>query len=497
MTGNSGATQFSVIQGSGTGNLLRDRIAIPDAPRLSAPELAADMAELFALGLVQDLRPEALLDPHCAVRIDGATRFTMHELLCELRNLSWFDAARPEGRMCPDTSALSDDPWASEADRRRASRCNGEGQLTLASVLRGGVSLRGGGPVLSALWDSDHVVSHAQSGSDSWPTEAAPMSDWIVWCAKHSRAGLRLPWGPVRAVKDPTLGDRAQALFQISPARPFHTAALEALSRGTRVAPGLPSAELWTGSRLFALMAEAEDMARRFARAQALCPNRMTRPAVLSAQMTVWMAQEGPEQAWGDKEAHGAAAELANAAPNLLHWVSRANRARRGPHRFETSVFLPLTGPDSQHLTPSDLAPHAIVAGALATLLKAILDTSSRSQLHEVTDQSATRVLADQLDQLASNMALMRCVSGGFFPAENHQDLRLGQAIALHLLRDRMEQDNCSATLAFRDLDGRSLRVQAHPRRFGRGMAELRCDGQPIAWPQEASHPAAHLTAVS
>ncbi|SNS14802.1 hypothetical protein [Antarctobacter heliothermus] len=73
MTRNSGLTRFTVIDGGGTGRSVRDRIAVPEAPSLSPPELAADMAELFALGLVQDLRAEALLDPHCAVRIDGAT----------------------------------------------------------------------------------------------------------------------------------------------------------------------------------------------------------------------------------------------------------------------------------------------------------------------------------------------------------------------------------------------------------------------------------------
>ncbi|WP_323766843.1 bromoperoxidase [Antarctobacter sp.] len=495
MTRNSGVTRFAVIDGGGTGRSVRDRIAVPEGPCLSAPELAADMAELFALGLVQDLRAEALLDPHCAVRIDGATRFTMHELLCELRNLSWFDAGKT--LVTTAAGALSADAQHDEVCQRRALRCNGEGQLTLHSFLRGGVALRGGGPVLSALWDSDHVVARNPNGADNWPTEGAPMSEWIGWCAEHSRAGLRLPWGPVRATQDPSLCDRAEALHQTQPARPFHNAALVALARGVDVAAGLPGPSLWTGSRLFSLMAEAEAMARKFARTQASRPGRMPRPAVTAAQMTVWLAQEEGRHGRQGDVYRVAAEELASAAPNLLHWVSRANRARRGPQRFDLSLFLPLAGPERQHLNPSDLAPHAIVAGALATLLKAVFDTSPRTQLQAVGERGPSLALDDQVDRLASNVALMRCVTGGFFPAENIQDLRLGQAIALHLLRDRMERDNRSAGLAFRDLDGRSLQVQAHPRRFGRGFAELRCDGTPIAWPQEACHPAAHLTAVS
>lgn len=491
MTRNSGLTRFAVIDGGGTGRSVRDRIAVPEAPCLSPPELAADMAELFALGLVQDLRAEALLDPHCAVRIDGATRFTMHELLCELRNLSWFDAGRLMG--ATDPSRTGD----KGAARRRALRCNGDGQLTLHSFLRGGVALRGGGPVLSALWDSDHVVAHSQSGAEEWPSEAAPMSEWLGWCAEHSRAGLRLPWGAVRAPQDPSLSDRAEALHQTPAARPFHNAALRALAQGGGGAAGLLDSGRWTGPRLFSLMAEAESLARRFARLQATRADRMLRPAVTAAQMTVWLAHEEGRHGRKSEIYRAAAEELANAAPNLLHWVSRANRARRGPQRFDVSLFLPLAGPERQHLNPSDLASHAIVAGALATLLKAVFDTSPRSQLQAVGNSGPSLALEDQVDRLAANVALMRCVTGGYFPAENIQDLRLGQAIALHLLRDRLEGDNRSAAMAFRDLDGRSLQIQAHPRRFGRGLAELRCDGTLIAWPQEACHPSAHLTAVS
>lgn len=492
MTRISGLTRFTVINGGGTGRSVRDRIAVPEAPCLSPPELAADMAELFALGLVQDLRAEALLDPHCAVRIDGATRFTMHELLCELRNLSWFDGARAVRPT--DVSQAGQD----SAALRRALRCNGDGQLTLHSFLRGGVALRGGGPVLSALWDADHVVARCHCGTDDWPSEAAPMSEWERWCAEHRSAGLCLPLGAVRgATQDPSLGDRAMSLHQTQAARPFHNAALAALVRGAEMAAGLPAPGLWTGPRLFSLMAEAESLARRFARVQASWPDRMPRPAVTAAQMTVWLAQEEGRHGRRADAYRAAAEELAGAAPNLLHWVSRANRARRGPQRFAVSLFLPLAGPERQHLTPSDLAAHAIVAGALATLIKAVFDTSPRMQLQAVGDSGPATTLEDQVDRLAANVALMRCVTGGYFPAENIQDLRLGQAIALHLLRDRMEADNRSARLAFRDFDGRSLQVQAHPRRFGRGLAELRCDAVPIAWPQEAGHPAAHLTAVS
>lgn len=494
MTPATATGRFRVITGGGTRADHGESLAIPPAPRMGAGELAADMAELFALGLVQDLRAEAVVDPYCAVRVDGATRFTMHELLCELRNLSWFDN-NPLGSLDNPASPGSR-AGQGDAGHRRATRCNSDGQLTLQSLLRGGVALRVGGPLQSTAWASDYEAGIALDPVLTHPEESAPMSDWLGWCARQSGAGLRLPGTHLRPKLDLALGDRSEALHRTPPARPFHNAALVALETGAGMDDGLPEDGLWTGQRLLALMAQAERLARRIPMYRAGQPNRAPRPAVTAARMTVWLAREERQTDSNGALFREAADELAKAAPNLLHWVSRANRARRGPQRFDACLFLPLSGPDRQHLTPSDLASHAIVAGALATLIKAVCDTSRRAQLQMVGRRGPAQALTEQVDRLAADIGVLRSVSGGFFPAETHQDLRLGQAIALHLLRQTLEQDNRSAQLSVRDFDGQSLQITSHPRRFGRGHAELRNDGDPMDWPQEAGHPAAHLTAV-
>ncbi|SMX41011.1 bromoperoxidase [Maliponia aquimaris] len=494
MTGTPSARIFNVIEGNGSGPSLRDRITLPPAPRLTPAELAADMAELFALGLLQDQRPETLVDPHSWVRVDGATRFTMHELLCELRTLSWFDGRAPR----PGTGAADSSPAGQgEADHRRALRLNGDGQLTLRSLLRGGVALRNGGPVISAFWKNDIEIYAGHGPAGDAPAETAALSDWLVWCGRHSRAGLQRPGEHPQAPRRVTLGARAEALHRTAPARPFHNAALAVLARGAGMDGGLPADGAWTGPRLLALMAEAESLSLRFARLQTVRPDRLPRPAVTAARMTGWRLREDHRPAPQGADYGEAIEELASAAPNLLTWVSRANRALRGPQRCDGGLFLPLAGPSRQHLNPSDLAAHVIVAGALATLIKAVFDTSRQAQVRMVGDRGPALALEDQIDRMAANISVLRCVAGGYFPSENVQDLRLGQAIALHLLRDRMERDNRSATLSFRDFDGQSVQILSHPRPLGRGHAGLRRDGLPSDWPQEAGHPAAHLTAVS
>lgn len=495
MTRRSTSTGFQVIDGDGRGQPLRDGLALPEPPCMGAAELAADLAELYALGLMQDVNPQALTDPHQEVRIDRTTTVTVHELLCELRNLDWFDAQTLVPRHNP--AGLSLPSEAGEAAQRRALRWNGDDQLTLQGLLRGGVALRRDGAVMSRLWEVDHWVAMPFGQGDQLPGEGSPMSAWQDWCARSSQAGMRLPcaWG--LAVHRLTLGDRAEAMHLMPPAWPFHNAALMALAHRPAMDPELPEAAGWTGSRLFALMAEAETLACQTAQVRAGRPDRMPRPGVAAARMTVWLSRDDAQADQARETYQAAATELADCAGNLLRWVGLANQARRGPQQFDPSLFLPLSGPERQYLNPSDIAPHVIVAGALATLMKAVFATSGPAQLHAVGSGGPNWALEDQVDRLASNVALMRCVTGGWFPAENHQDLRIGQAIALHLLRARMQSDNRSARMSLRDFDGCSLQLVSHPRHFGRGHAELLRNGEPIAWPQESGHPAAHLTEVS
>jgi ATP phosphoribosyltransferase regulatory subunit HisZ len=101
-----------------------------------------------------------------------------------------------------------------------------------------------------------------------------------------------------------------------------------------------------------------------------------------------------------------------------------------------------------------------------------------------------------EVDRLARDIARARVVGAACLPGEAHAHLRQGQALALALLRAALEADNRSARLVLRDFDGRALVLQANPRHAGRGLALLRADGVPIAWPQDRAPATAHLTRV-
>lgn len=446
------------------------------------------MAEIFALSLLRHQPLAALRDPHGTTDVDGRTRFALSELLCELRNLPWWDGAA-------QTEAEASGPWQSHPHQRWAQRCNVDGQLTLRTLFSAGLSLRGETAAVSALWDTDHVAA-TPDPTTARPSDAAPMSEWATWCARASGAGLRWPDAPPSEPVT-TLDDMTARLYPMAPARPFHNAALAALSRGAALDAGLQvPGSPWDGARVMALMAQAEALARRVALCQAMQSDRLPRPVVTAARMTVWLAHEERAPQTDAALYRAAAEELAQLAPNLLAWVSRSNRAHRGAGRFDTTLFLPLSS-DTDHVRlPEDLAVHGVVAGALATVLKAVFDTSRRTQFQTVGAAAPSMALGEEVDRLVANICLARCVSGAYHPAENDSDIRLGQAVALHALRDVLERENRSAGLSFTDFDGRLVDVRSHPRHLGRGTAEIRLDHSPVAWPQDAASPAAHLTAV-
>ena len=479
-------TTLKVIDGGGARIGPRHQAIVPEAPHLCVSELAADMAENYALSLLRKRGLADLDDPHCAVWIDSATHFTLHELLCDLRSLAWFDQTRSLPEIAGDA----------EAEQRRALRWNADGQLTLRTLFNCGVALRGTQTRVSRFWSGDHAGTVTDPVRRP-PAPDAPMSVWLDWCGRHSGATLQTPPEREGAIDPGTLEDMSGGLHETPAGRPFYNAALKALAHRAALDGGLALSEpMWRGPRLLALMAEAETRARRAALDLLMSRSRLARPAVTAARMTVWLAREERGNEPTNALYRAAADELAECAPNLLYWVSRDNGTLRGCQRFDTSLFLPLAEPERQAVPPSDCASHVVVAGAMATLLKAVFDTSRRAQIQMVGTMGPAQALGEEADRMASNIALARIVSGGWHPAENIQQLRLGQAIALQVLRETLETDNRSATLDLTDFDDRPLRIEAHPRHFGRGFAQLRANGAAVPWPQEAAPPAAHLTAV-
>ncbi len=448
------------------------------------------MAEIFTASLLSRVPVSTLDDPHTEVPVSPGTTVSLHEVLCQMRSLSWCDAGTPLAEAAP--------AYGLAAHQRRKLRWNGDRQLTLGTLFRGGVQLPcGQASRLSRLFETDARRGDAFGPIDG-PGEAAPLSEWLRWSAEHSGAGLELPGRAEQIADLQTHQDMAQHCLGAPAGRLFYNTALAALSNDAPLDPGLPETSetnaLWTGGRLLALLEEVERRARFAALDQLSAKDRLSRPAVTAARMTVYLAREERHETPEDDTYRHAADELSLAAPDLLFWVSRANAFGRGRVRFERSLFLPV-GAANAPFHPVDAATHMVVAGAMATVLKAVLDTSSPARLRLGRPASDAVDLALELDKAVSNIAMARTLNG-YYPSENHQDMRVGQNIALQVLRDALERDNVDASLALRDFDGRALRLQAQARPLGRGAAKLQVESEWMGWPRGTARQDTHLTAV-
>ena len=109
------------------------------------------------------------------------------------------------------------------------------------------------------------------------------------------------------------------------------------------------------------------------------------------------------------------------------------------------SYLLPQAYPEGCPLHPSYPSGHATIAGACATVLKAFFDESfpiEEPVVPRADGLSLTPYLGPmltvggELDKLASNVALARSAAGIHWRSDNVAGLRLGEAIALDLLRE-------------------------------------------------------------
>lgn len=142
--------------------------------------------------------------------------------------------------------------------------------------------------------------------------------------------------------------------------------------------------------------------------------------------------------------------------------VARLREQRRG-------WLLPQAYPEGSPVHPSYPAAHAVTAGACATVLKAFFDETyvvpdpveaapdGRSLLPW---KGRPLTIGDELDKLAANIGLGRDFAGVHWRSDCAEGLRLGEAVALDLLRERRLLPNETFTgFSLRRFDGARVTV--------------------------------------
>jgi hypothetical protein len=139
--------------------------------------------------------------------------------------------------------------------------------------------------------------------------------------------------------------------------------------------------------------------------------------------------------------------KTANRYPGTLHVdVLDAPVLGRVEARFG-SFLHPQSFPEGCPTHPSYSAGHATVAGACVTILKAVFDETVAIENPVVPDAdglslvpwtgSATLTVGGELNKLASNVATGRNLAGVHWRSDAIESMKLGEAIAISILRDQ------------------------------------------------------------
>lgn len=120
---------------------------------------------------------------------------------------------------------------------------------------------------------------------------------------------------------------------------------------------------------------------------------------------------------------------------------------RLGKYMPAGNALLPQAFPEGSPTHPAYGAGHATVAGACTTILKAWFDESTVIQNPVVPDVTGTVLVpytgtenltvGGELNKIASNVALGRNMAGVHWRSDATESLKLGEAIALSVLRDQ------------------------------------------------------------
>jgi hypothetical protein len=138
------------------------------------------------------------------------------------------------------------------------------------------------------------------------------------------------------------------------------------------------------------------------------------------------------------------------------------------------TYLLPMAFPEGSPAHPAYGAGHATVAGACVTILKALFDAERpfadfAAPVIALDDGSAVTpylgadagllTVAGELNKLASNVATGRNIAGVHWRTDGVESLRLGEAVAISLLRDQKLCLNETASFTFRRFDGTLITI--------------------------------------
>jgi hypothetical protein len=160
---------------------------------------------------------------------------------------------------------------------------------------------------------------------------------------------------------------------------------------------------------------------------------------------------------------------VTGAAKYPIHSDVLNSSALKAVFSAKGSYLLPQAYPTGSPLHPSYPAAHAVTAGAGITVLKALFNesfvipnpvTPSDDGLSLIPYTGASLTVGGELNKLASNIALGRDAAGVHYRSDGVEGIKLGEAIAISILRDTVTLYNeVFPGLSFTKYDGSPVTI--------------------------------------
>jgi hypothetical protein len=406
------------------------QLAIPPAPAFASAEQAAEMVELYWMALLRDVD---FLDYGGSTLAEAAA--------AELSSLTDFRGPRSGGRVTASTLFRDDlagctvGPYVSQflwrsapfgaerVDRRMRTALPGGDQMTAYVEW---LAIQNGFPP-SGMTAFDPVARYIRSGRD--------LAQWVhvdVLFQAYFDAMLILLAPPDPS--DPFTGGGIGCPF--NPTNPY-------LASQTQIGFGT------FGPPHFAtLVCEVATRALKAVWYQKWFVHRRLRP-----------------EAYGGR-VHN---HVSGTASYPIHPDVLNSRALDAVHAEHGTYLLPMAFPEGCPSHPSYGAGHATVAGACVTILKALFD-----EAYEIPDPVVVAAdglalapytgppltVGGELNKLASNVATGRNIAGLHWRSDGAESLKLGEAVAIGVLRDNRACFNETfAGFTFTRFDGTTVTI--------------------------------------
>ncbi len=500
--------------------------AISPAPRIDTDELAAELAELYAMALLRDV-------PFTAIANGSGPNVTA--VVQALDSMPWFkpgldpdtyaERQRYETRgfinsgadlFRGSTSGAKNGPWVSQFLLAGNSNAGATFQTNSGNPAPGvgaGPDFRG---TRANVGHSDGFVFFGTQIIDQRSIVAKEnidyMTNWAAWldCQngvdfnnfdifRDRRRYLTTP-------RDVATYVHYDALYQA-----YLVGCLLMLAEGGNTFPkdrGLPETRSRTrsafasfgGPHILSLVTEVATRALKAVWRQKWQHHRRARPEVVAAWLTL---HANDPMRIKDETLRDAFGNLRSKIPqSILDLISTHNTNQNTtsaitpkaglPGDFpnianDKNYLLPMAFPEGSPTHPAYGAGHATVAGACVTVLKAFFEMfgpDGRTELawplpafvpswsngnaneggELVPAPAADEPLKIQgeLDKLAANIAIARNMAGVHYYTDYYESLRLGERIAVSILEEQLSMYGEPVSMSFTSFDGHAMRISAN-----------------------------------